>query len=82
MNISPIFPFNLCKNILERNTENRKLRIRKGDLIDVPPFEGDLLSTYFDGSNNHSNLLTIKKIFTDNTSNISFDNKTLNEKSI
>jgi hypothetical protein len=78
---NPIYPFNICKNVIIRNNENRRLRMRKGDLVEVPPYDGDSLSSYFDPRSTVRSSIQIKN-FSDINSNGSFENKSPQGKSI
>ena len=46
---SPLFPFNVCRNVFLRNSEHRRIKMRKGDMVEVPAYEEEPLSGYFDG---------------------------------
>lgn len=82
MSVSAIFPFYVCNRIIEKRTENRKLKIRKGDMIEVPPFVYEPIPNYLDMKNTINTSIQIKKTYTDIASNLSYECKTLNEKSI
>ena len=80
MTDSPLYAFNVYKNIFSRNSEKRKLKMRKGDLIEVPPYDQDPMSSYINMKNTIHSSIQIKS-YTDILSNGSFECKTIYEKS-
>ena len=70
-----IYPFNVCKYIFSKDSEKRRLRMRKGDVVEVPPFDEDPMSSYSDLRNTVHSSIQVKS-FNEILSNMSFENRT------
>ena len=78
----PIYPFNVCKNVFTKHISNKKnIKIRKGDVVEVPPYDEDPMASYTDLKNTIHSSMQLRS-FAENTSNGSYEQRSGIEKSI
>jgi hypothetical protein len=77
----PIYPFNVCKNVFKKHINNKKnIKIRKGDIVEVPPYDEDPMNCYIDLKNTIHSSMQLRSYAEINT-NGSYDYKSGLEKS-